>query len=72
MTDVVIVSATRTPIGAFNGGLAAVPSTDLGSLVITEALKQASVEPDAVSEVIMGQVLTAGLGQNPALSLIHI
>jgi len=66
MTDVVIVSATRTPIGAFNGGLAAVPSTDLGSLVITEALKQASVEPDAVSEVIMGQVLTAGLGQNPA------
>ncbi len=66
MTDVVIVSAARTAIGAFNGGLAAVPAADLGSLVIGETLSRAGVEPEAVSEVIMGQVLAAGLGQNPA------
>jgi acetyl-CoA C-acetyltransferase len=66
MTDVVIVSAVRTPIGAFNGGLSAVPATELGRIAISEALSRAGTEPEAVSEVIMGQVLTAGLGQNPA------
>jgi acetyl-CoA C-acetyltransferase len=66
MTDVVIVSAARTPIGAFNGGLATLPAHELGKIAIVEALKRAKVEAGEVSEVVLGQVLTAGTGQNPA------
>ena len=64
--DVVIVSAARTPVGAFNGALAALPAHELGRIAIQEALKRAGVEGGQVSEVIMGQILTAGQGQNPA------
>ena len=66
MTDVVIVGAARTPIGAFNGALASVPASELGALVIKEALGRAEVEADAVDEVVLGQILTAGAGMNPA------
>ncbi|MCB1883645.1 MAG: acetyl-CoA C-acetyltransferase [Geminicoccaceae bacterium] len=66
MSDIVIVSAARTPVGAFNGSLGTVPAHDLGKTAISEALKRAKVEPGDVSEVIMGQILTAGQGQNPA------
>ena len=66
MEDAVIVSAARTAIGKFGGSLADVPAPKLGSIVIAEALKRAKVDPAQVSEVIMGQVLCAGIGQNPA------
>ncbi|MCH7694448.1 MAG: acetyl-CoA C-acetyltransferase, partial [Proteobacteria bacterium] len=66
MTDVVIAAAARTPVGSFNGALSSFPAHDLGIVAITEALARAKVEPDDVSEVIMGQILTAGAGQNPA------
>lgn len=66
MTDVVIVSAVRTAVGKFGGSLAKIPAPELGAAVIREALSRAKVAPDQVSEVIMGQVLTAGSGQNPA------
>ena len=66
MEDAVIVSAARTAIGKFGGSLADVPAPKLGSIVIAEALKRAKVDPAQVSEVIMGQVLCAGAGQNPA------
>jgi len=64
--DVVIVSAVRTPVGNFNGALAALPAHELGAIAIKAALERAGVEPARVSEVIMGQILTAGQGQNPA------
>ena len=64
--DIVIVSAARTPVGAFNGAFATLPAHDLGKVAIAEALKRAGVEGAQVSEVIMGQILTAGQGQNPA------
>ncbi|MCK2157667.1 MULTISPECIES: acetyl-CoA C-acetyltransferase [Exiguobacterium] len=64
--QVVIVSATRTAIGSFNGSLKDVPATKLGATVIEAALAQANVAPELVEEVIMGNVLQAGLGQNPA------
>jgi acetyl-CoA C-acetyltransferase len=64
--DIVIVSAARTPVGAFNGALAGLPAHELGKVAIQEALKRAGVEGAKVSEVIMGQILTAGQGQNPA------
>jgi acetyl-CoA C-acetyltransferase len=64
--DIVIVSAARTPVGAFNGAFATMPAHDLGKIAIGEALKRAGVEGKEVSEVIMGQILTAGQGQNPA------
>ena len=64
--QVVIVSATRTAIGSFNGSLKDVPATKLGATVIEAALGQANVAPALVEEVIMGNVLQAGLGQNPA------
>jgi len=64
--QVVIVSATRTAIGSFNGSLKDVPATKLGATVIQAALEQASLAPHLVEEVIMGNVLQAGLGQNPA------
>lgn len=66
MEDIVIVSAVRTAIGKFGGSLAKVPAVDLGATVIKEALQRANVPFDQVGEVIMGQVLTAGVGQNPA------
>src|SRR5436309_6536765 len=64
--DIVVVSAVRTPVGAFNGAFAALPAHDLGKVAIAEALKRAGVEGAAVSEVILGQILSAGQGQNPA------
>jgi acetyl-CoA C-acetyltransferase len=64
--DVVIVSATRTPVGAFNGAFANTTAHDLGSIAIKAALERAGVESKRVSEVIMGQILTAAQGQNPA------
>jgi len=66
MTDIVIASAARTPVGAFNGGLASLPAHKLGEVAIAEALRRAHVEPKDVSEVIIGQILSAGEGQNPA------
>lgn len=65
-TEVVIVSAVRSAIGSFLGSLKDVSATDLGAAVIQEALQRAGVAPDSVDEVIMGNVLQAGLGQNPA------
>src|SRR5438045_600435 len=65
-TDIVIVSAARTGVGKFGGSLAKIPATELGAIVIKEALVRAKVDPSQVSEVIMGQVLAAGAGQNPA------
>ncbi len=64
--EVVITSAVRTPIGSFGGSLANLRAPELGSIVIKEALKRASVPPEQVDEVIMGNVLTAGVGQAPA------
>ena len=64
--DIVIVSATRTPVGAFNGAFASLPAHELGKVAISDALKRAGVEGKDVSEVILGQILTAGQGQNPA------
>ncbi|KQY97425.1 acetyl-CoA acetyltransferase [Pseudolabrys sp. Root1462] len=64
--DVVIVSAARTPVGSFNGAFANVPAHELGKTAISAALERAGVEGDRVSEVIMGQILTAAQGQNPA------
>ncbi|MDO5624212.1 MAG: acetyl-CoA C-acetyltransferase [Pseudomonadota bacterium] len=66
MEDIVIVSAARTAVGKFGGSLAKVPATELGSIAIRAALERAKVGLDQVGEVIMGQVLTAGSGQNPA------
>ena len=66
MNDVVITGAARTPIGSFNGSLASVSAVDLGTVAITEALSRSSVSASDVSEVIFGQVLTAGCGQNTA------
>ncbi|QPC42286.1 acetyl-CoA C-acetyltransferase [Kaustia mangrovi] len=63
--SVMIVSAARTPVGSFNGAFAAVPAHDLGATAITGALERAGVEAGDVDEVVMGQVLTAGEGQNP-------
>jgi len=65
MTDVVIVSAARTPVGSFNGAFATVPAHDLGKVAIKAALDRAGVAPKDVSEVILGQILTAAQGQNP-------
>src|SRR5215207_7690125 len=64
--DIVIVGAARTPVGAFNGALASLPAHELGKLAIKAALERAGLEGELVSEVIMGQILTAGQGQNPA------
>jgi acetyl-CoA C-acetyltransferase len=65
-TSIVIASAARTPVGSFNGALSSVAAHDLGAIAIKEALARASVEAAEVDEVIMGQILTAGQGQNPA------
>lgn len=66
MKEVVIVGAARTPVGAFNGSLSSLPASKLGQIAIAEALSRAKVDPADVSEVILGQILTAGAGQNPA------
>jgi len=66
MKEVVIVSAVRTPIGSFGGALGQIPAVELGALVIKEAMRRAGIAPEQVDEVIMGNVLQAGLGQNPA------
>ncbi|MET0157128.1 MAG: acetyl-CoA C-acetyltransferase, partial [Methyloceanibacter sp.] len=64
--DIVIVGAARTPVGSFNGALSSLPAHTLGEVAIRAALERAKVAPADVDEVIMGQVLTAGEGQNPA------
>jgi acetyl-CoA C-acetyltransferase len=66
MTDIVIASIARTPVGSFNGAFANVPAHELGRVAISAALDRAGVKPDEVDEVIMGQILTGGAGQNPA------
>ena len=66
MEDIVIVSAARTAVGKFGGALSKTPATDLGAIVIREAIARAGLSADQIGEVIMGQVLTAGVGQNPA------
>jgi acetyl-CoA C-acetyltransferase len=66
MKDVVIVSAVRTPVGRFLGALSDIPAIDLGAIVVREAVRRANLAPDIVGECIMGCVLPAGLGQNPA------
>jgi acetyl-CoA C-acetyltransferase len=66
MEDIVIVSAARTAVGKFGGTLAKTPATELGSIVIKELLARTGLPVDAIGEVIMGQVLAAGVGQNPA------
>lgn len=66
MDDIVIVSAVRTPVGSFNGAFASTPAHVLGTVAITAALARAGLEAGAIGEVILGQVLTAGQGQNPA------
>ncbi len=66
MTGVVIAGAARTPVGAFNGGLASVPASYLGTVAIKEAMTRAKVEAAEVDEAILGQILIAGAGQNPA------
>ena len=66
MREVVVASAVRTALGSFGGSLKDVPAVDLGALVIKEALNKAGVKPECVDEVLMGNVIQAGLGQNPA------
>jgi acetyl-CoA C-acetyltransferase len=66
MKEAVIVSAVRTPLGAFNGSLAPLGATELGGRVIAEAVRRAGIDPAQVNEVLMGQVLPCGYGQNPA------
>ncbi|RYY35969.1 MAG: acetyl-CoA C-acetyltransferase, partial [Sphingomonadales bacterium] len=66
MTDIVITAAKRTPVGSFLGAFASTPAHELGRIAIEAALEQAGVKGEDVSEVILGQVLTAAQGQNPA------
>src|SRR5258705_2453191 len=66
MKKAVIVSACRTPVGKFLGSLKGFQATDLGALAVKEAVRRADLRPEQVDEVIMGNVLSAGLGQNPA------
>ena len=66
MRDVVIVAAGRTAVGAFNGSISSIPASDLGATVIKGLLEKSGIAPEQVDEVILGQVLTAGCGQNPA------
>jgi acetyl-CoA C-acetyltransferase len=65
-SEIVITAAARTPVGSFNGSLKATPATELGRTVIAAVIERAKVDPGDVSEVIMGQILTAGIGQNGA------
>ena len=66
MEDIVIVSAARTPVGNFNGAFATLPAHDLGKVAVQAAIERAGLQPAEVDEVILGQILTAGEGQNPA------
>ncbi|AET69358.1 acetyl-CoA acetyltransferase [Desulfosporosinus orientis DSM 765] len=66
MRDVVIVSAVRTPVGSFCGALGQIPAAELGAIAVKEAINRAGITPEQVDEVILGNVLQAGLGQNPA------
>ena len=66
MRDVVIVAAGRTAVGAFNGTISSIPASDLGATVIKGLIEKTGIAPEQVDEVILGQVLTAGCGQNPA------
>ena len=66
MDDIVIVSAARTAVGKFGGSLAKTPATELGAAVIKAVLERSGLSADLIGEVIMGQVLAAGAGQNPA------
>jgi acetyl-CoA C-acetyltransferase len=66
MTEIVIASAARTPVGSFNGAFASLPAHALGQVAIQAALARAGVKPEEVDEVILGQILSAGAGQNPA------
>src|SRR5579884_3418932 len=66
MDDIVIVAASRTPVGSFNGALGTLPAHALGAVALRAAMEQARVAPEEVDEVILGQVLTAAQGQNPA------
>jgi acetyl-CoA C-acetyltransferase len=66
LEEAVILSAVRTPVGTFNGAYADVPATELGQIVVAEALRRAGVSPEMIDEVLMGNVLSAGLGMNPA------
>jgi acetyl-CoA C-acetyltransferase len=70
MKEIVIVGAARTPVGRFGGGLKEISATQLGVIAVKEALKRASVPPEKVDEVILGNVLTAGQGQNPARQVV--
>src|SRR6266436_2292780 len=65
-TNAVIISAVRTPVGKFQGGLSSLSAPQLGAKAVAEAVRRAGIEPAAVDEVIMGNVVQAGLGQNPA------
>jgi len=71
MKNAVIVSACRTPIGKLMGGLSSFPAGKLGSIVVAEAVKRAGIDPGVVDECIMGNVLQAGVGQNPARQAAH-
>ncbi|HCB01107.1 MAG TPA: acetyl-CoA C-acyltransferase, partial [Anaerolineae bacterium] len=64
--EAVILSAARTPIGKFQGTLSSVPATKLGAIAVQEAVKRAGINPQEIEEVIMGNVVSAGLGQAPA------
>src|SRR5258708_37476782 len=66
MDQAVILSAVRTPVGKFQGGLAPLTATQLGAKVVAEAVRRAGIDPKSVDEIIMGNVVQAGLGQNPA------
>ena len=66
MTDILIASAARTPVGSFNGAFATLSAHELGAVAVKGALDRAGVKPEDVDEVILGQILTAAQGQNPA------
>jgi acetyl-CoA C-acetyltransferase len=70
MREVVIVNAARTPVGTFGGALRDVPAVELGKIVVEEVLKRAKIKPEQVEEVILGNVLQAGQGQNPARQVL--
>jgi acetyl-CoA C-acetyltransferase len=66
MEDIVIVSGVRTPVGKFQGSLSDFSATQLGAIAVREAVRRAGIDPATVDECIMGNVVSAGLGQNPA------
>nr|WP_269434396.1 acetyl-CoA C-acetyltransferase [Vineibacter terrae] len=66
MTDIVIAAAARTPVGSFNGAFGALPAHELGKIAVKGAIERAGVKPEEVDEIILGQILQAGQGQNPA------